>query len=118
MTALLDQNLYRLVLESLPVGVCVVITMGASGGPPEEIGHKVAAALVGTLLGICFVTDLLDLSRPTWRKIPKTSTRFTTFCAWSSSASLKVRRPALRWNLDDAPFPATCAPASKKWKSI
>jgi chemotaxis protein MotA len=36
----------------------VVITMGALGGPPEEIGHKVAA-LVGTFLGIllcyCFI---------------------------------------------------------------
>jgi chemotaxis protein MotA len=30
----------------------VVISMGAIGGPPEEIGHKVAAALVGTFLGI------------------------------------------------------------------
>ncbi len=30
----------------------VVISMGALGGPPEEIGHKVAAALVGTFLGI------------------------------------------------------------------
>jgi len=30
----------------------VVITMGALGGPPEEIGHKVAAALVGTFLGV------------------------------------------------------------------
>ena len=30
----------------------IVITMGALGGPPEEIGHKVAAALVGTFLGI------------------------------------------------------------------
>jgi len=30
----------------------VVITMGALGGPPEAIGHKVAAALVGTFLGI------------------------------------------------------------------
>src|SRR5258706_5128180 len=30
----------------------VVITTGALGGPPEEIGHKVAAALVGTFLGI------------------------------------------------------------------
>ena len=30
----------------------VVITMGALGGPPEEIGHNVAAALVGTFLGI------------------------------------------------------------------
>jgi len=26
--------------------------MGALGGPPEEIGEKVAAALVGTFLGI------------------------------------------------------------------
>jgi chemotaxis protein MotA len=30
----------------------VVITMGALGGPQEEIGRKVAAALVGTFLGI------------------------------------------------------------------
>jgi chemotaxis protein MotA len=30
----------------------VVITMGALGGPPEAIGHNVAAALVGTFLGI------------------------------------------------------------------
>jgi len=30
----------------------VVITMSALGGPPEEIGKKVAAALVGTFLGI------------------------------------------------------------------
>jgi chemotaxis protein MotA len=30
----------------------VVVTMGSLGGPPEEIGHKVAAALVGTFLGI------------------------------------------------------------------
>ncbi|MGD0797059.1 MAG: flagellar motor stator protein MotA [Acidobacteriaceae bacterium] len=30
----------------------VVVTMSALGGPPEEIGHHVAAALVGTFLGI------------------------------------------------------------------
>jgi chemotaxis protein MotA len=28
--------------------------MGKLGGPPSEIGHSVAAALVGTLLGILF----------------------------------------------------------------
>jgi chemotaxis protein MotA len=44
--------------DSLPgIGIVaavlgVVVTMGALGGPPEEIGHKVAAALVGTFLGI------------------------------------------------------------------
>jgi chemotaxis protein MotA len=30
----------------------VVVTMASLGGPPEEIGRKVAAALVGTFLGI------------------------------------------------------------------
>src|SRR6201997_199391 len=46
------------VADSLPgLGIVaavlrVVITMGALGGPPEEIGHKVAAALVGTFVGI------------------------------------------------------------------
>jgi chemotaxis protein MotA len=30
----------------------IVITMGKLGGSPEELGHSVAAALVGTLLGI------------------------------------------------------------------
>ena len=44
--------------ESLPgLGIVaavlgVVITMGSLGGPPEQIGEKVAAALVGTFLGI------------------------------------------------------------------
>ena len=37
----------------------VVITMGALGGPPEEIGRKVAAALVGTFLGILICYGLL-----------------------------------------------------------
>jgi chemotaxis protein MotA len=65
------------VADSLPgLGIVaavlgVVITMGALGGPPEQIGHKVAAALVGTFLGIllcygffaplaCHMTKLVD----------------------------------------------------------
>jgi chemotaxis protein MotA len=53
------------VADSLPgLGIVaavlgVVITMGAIGGPPEEIGHKVAAALVGTFLGILLCYGLL-----------------------------------------------------------
>jgi chemotaxis protein MotA len=37
----------------------VVITMGALGGPPEEIGKKVAAALVGTFLRILLCYGLV-----------------------------------------------------------
>jgi len=53
------------VADSLPgLGIVaavlgVVITMGALGGPPEEIGHKVAAALVGTFLGILMCYGLV-----------------------------------------------------------
>lgn len=54
----LPVNALSTVADSLPgLGIVaavlgVVITMGALGGPPEEIGKKVAAALVGTFLGI------------------------------------------------------------------
>ena len=37
----------------------VVITMGSIGGPPEEVGRKVAAALVGTFLGILLCYGLV-----------------------------------------------------------
>lgn len=37
----------------------IVVTMGSLGGPPEEIGHKVAAALVGTFLGILLCYGML-----------------------------------------------------------
>jgi chemotaxis protein MotA len=53
------------VADSLPgLGIVaavlgVVITMGALGGPPEEIGHNVAAALVGTFLGILLCYGLI-----------------------------------------------------------
>ena len=56
--AMLPAGALSTMADSLPgLGIVaavlgVVITMGSLGGPPEEIGHKVAAALVGTFLGI------------------------------------------------------------------
>lgn len=53
------------VADSLPgLGIVaavlgVVITMQALGGPPEEIGRKVAAALVGTFLGVLLCYGLV-----------------------------------------------------------
>jgi chemotaxis protein MotA len=54
------------VAEALPgLGIVaavlgIVITMSALGGPPEEIGKKVAAALVGTFLGILLCYGFLS----------------------------------------------------------
>jgi chemotaxis protein MotA len=56
--ATMPVNALTTVADALPgLGIVaavlgVVITMGALGGPPEQIGEKVAAALVGTFLGI------------------------------------------------------------------
>jgi chemotaxis protein MotA len=58
-------NSLNTVADSLPgLGIVaavlgVVITMGALGGPPEEIGKHVAAALVGTFLGILLCYGLV-----------------------------------------------------------
>jgi chemotaxis protein MotA len=63
--ALLPTTALSTMADSLPgLGIVaavlgVVITMGALGGPPEEIGHKVAAALVGTFLGILLCYGLI-----------------------------------------------------------
>jgi chemotaxis protein MotA len=63
--ALLPINALSTVADALPgLGIVaavlgVVITMGALGGPPEEIGKKVAAALVGTFLGILLCYGLV-----------------------------------------------------------
>jgi len=46
----------------------VVITMGALGGPPEEIGAHVAAALVGTFLGILLCYGLVGPLAANMRK--------------------------------------------------
>ena len=37
----------------------VVVTMAAVGGPPEILGHKIAAALVGTFMGILLAYGFL-----------------------------------------------------------
>src|SRR5947208_11488613 len=61
----LPVNALNTMADSLPgLGIVaavlgVVITMSALGGPPEEIGHKVAAALVGTFLGILLCYGLI-----------------------------------------------------------
>ncbi|HEX9198088.1 MAG TPA: flagellar motor stator protein MotA [Acidobacteriaceae bacterium] len=58
-------NALNTVADALPgLGIVaavlgVVITMGSLGGPPEEIGKKVAAALVGTFLGILLCYGLV-----------------------------------------------------------
>lgn len=56
----------------------IVNTMGALGGPPEEIGHEVAAALVGTFLGILLAYGLLGPMSNAMERMARDETQFYT----------------------------------------
>ena len=68
----------------------VVITMGALGGPPEEIGHKVAAALVGTFLGILLCYGLVGPIAANMTQDRGRGTRFS-LCAAGSDRVISER---------------------------
>ncbi len=73
----------------------VVITMGSLGGPPEEIGHKVAAALVGTFLGILFCYGLTAPLASAIQKNNKQRLEFLTCLKGALVASVKGAAPIL-----------------------
>ena len=81
------------VVDSLPgLGIVaavlgVVITTGSLGGPPEEIGHKVAAALVGTFLGILLCYGFLGPLASNIQKINDAEGDYRGACARASSRS-------------------------------
>lgn len=56
----------------------IVNTMGALGGPPEEIGIKVAAALVGTFLGILLAYGFLAPMSSAMDRLARDETQFYT----------------------------------------
>ncbi len=56
----------------------IVNTMGSLGGPPEEIGHKVAAALVGTFLGILLAYGFLGPVSTGMERLAREETQFFT----------------------------------------
>lgn len=56
----------------------IVNTMGSLGGPPEEIGHKVAAALVGTFLGILLAYGMLGPMSTAMERMARDESQFYT----------------------------------------
>ena len=74
----------------------VVITMGALGGPPEEIGHKVAAALVGTFLGILLCYGLVSPLAANMSKTVDDESAYLHVLRVFIFSFLKGRRPSWR----------------------
>lgn len=73
----------------------VVITMGAIGGPPEEIGRKVAAALVGTFLGILLCYGFIGPLAANITKINDEASEFYRVLRAGVSGYLKGLPPIL-----------------------
>jgi chemotaxis protein MotA len=73
----------------------VVITMGALGGPPAEIGHKVAAALVGTFLGILLCYGFIGPLSSRLAKLNEAEAQYLTCLRYGVLAYVRGYGPLL-----------------------
>jgi chemotaxis protein MotA len=113
----LPVNALSTVADSLPgLGIVaavlgVVITMGAIGGPPEEIGHKVAAALVGTFLGILLCYGLLGPMAAKMGKAAEEEGQFYHVVRVSLIAFLKGTSPSMAVEFGRRAIPGHARPS-------
>ncbi len=104
------------VADSLPgLGIVaavlgVVITMGALGGPPEEIGHKVAAALVGTFLGILLCYGLFGPIAANMGKVNEAEGHFYHCLRVAVAAFVRGSAPILSVEFARRTIPADVRP--------
>ena len=105
------------VADSLPgLGIVaavlgVVITMGALGGPPEEIGKHVAAALVGTFLGILLCYGVVGPVAANMRKIADEHDEYLHVLRVLLLAFLKGSAPMIAIELGRRAIPAYARPS-------
>jgi chemotaxis protein MotA len=108
------------VADSLPgLGIVaavlgVVITMGALGGPPEEIGHKVAAALVGTFLGILLCYGFLGPIAANLQKINDAESDYLRCLRQGVIAFVKGSAPVLAVEFARRSIPGELRPSFKE----
>jgi len=88
----------------------VVITMGALGGPPEEIGHKVAAALVGTFLGILLCYGLFGPLASNMTKANEAEHSYYLFLRTALVSSVKGFAPLMALEFGRRTIPAQLRP--------
>ncbi len=105
------------VADSLPgLGIVaavlgVVITMGALGGPPEEIGKHVAAALVGTFLGILLCYGVVGPLSASMRKIADEQDAYLHVLRVLLLAFLKGSAPMIAVEMGRRAIPAYLRPS-------
>lgn len=111
------------VADSLPgLGIVaavlgVVITMQALGGPPEEIGHKVAAALVGTFLGILLCYGFLGPIASNLQKIYDAESDYLRCLRQGVIAFVKGSAPVLAVEFARRSIPGELRPSFKDFEA-
>ena len=95
----------------------VVITMGALGGPPEELGHKVAAALVGTFLGILLCYGFLGPVASHMGKLGNIYGQYLNFLRQGILAFVKGSAPSLAIEYARRAIPPHLRPTFKEMET-
>ena len=88
----------------------IVITMGALGGPPEEIGRKVASALVGTFLGILMCYGFFGPAASRMARINESERHFYQVLRVGILAFMKGSAPILAVEFARRAVPSTVRP--------
>jgi chemotaxis protein MotA len=88
----------------------VVITMGALGGPPEEIGHKVAAALVGTFLGVLLCYGVFGPLSSAMAKQIESESQYLGFLRMAAIAFVKGLPPLIAVEMARRAIPTRVRP--------
>jgi chemotaxis protein MotA len=98
------------------LGVC--ITMGAIGGPPEEIGHKVAAALVGTFLGILLCYGVVGPLASNMAKSCDEEGNYMQFLRMATLAFIKGLAPQLAVEFARRSVPTSIRPSFQETEAM
>jgi chemotaxis protein MotA len=96
----------------------VVITMGAIGGPPEEIGHKVAAALVGTFLGILLCYGFFGPLASNMTKLNDAEAQFYHCLRVAVNAFIRGSAPILAIEFARRTIPADLRPSFQEMEQF
>ncbi len=95
----------------------VVITMGSLGGPKEEIGHKVASALVGTFLGILLCYGVFGPLASAMGKQTLEEANYYSFLRIAALAFVKGMSPILAVELARRSIPSEVRPSFKEMET-
>ena len=95
----------------------VVITMGSLGGPPEEIGHKVAAALVGTFLGILLCYGFLSPMAANMSSINEAEAQYYNCLRTGLIAFVRGAAPILAVEFSRRSIPSAIRPSFKEMEA-